>query len=323
MPVKLIIFAGFIALFIGIVQWRAGAREAEAEAETPPAGDVISVDGVPVHYAVMGTGPDLVLLHGASGNLKDFTMGFAQELAERYRVILFDRPGMGWTGRLPGHGGPWNNSEETPMEQAALLQQAADRIGVTHPIVLGHSFGGIVALAWGLSRPQDTAALVLVSAVAEPWPGDLGWTYTVSGSRVGGALFVPLVTAFVPQDFIADNVDAIFSPQQAPENYADHIGIGLTLRRVSLRANAQQVNALRPHVVKMQKDYGALTMPIEMVHGDADTIVPLSVHAEVLMGDVPNGALEVLQGAGHMPHHSHRDDVTAAIDRAAARAGLR
>jgi pimeloyl-ACP methyl ester carboxylesterase len=238
-------------------------------------------------------------------------------------VILFDRPGMGHTGRPEGHGGAWNNSEETPFEQADLLMKAADLIGVKKPIVLGHSFGGIVALAWGLARPDTTSAIVLVSAVSEPWPGKLGWTYTVNGSTLGGALFVPIVTAFVPQDYISKSVESIFAPQDAPNGYADHIGTGLTLRRESLRANAQHVNALRPHVVEMKRDYGTLKMPIELIHGDADTIVPLTVHAQELIKDLPNGALTVLPGAGHMPQHTHARDVSAAIDRAAVRAGLR
>ena len=59
------------------------------------------------------------------------------------------------------------------------------------------------------------------------------------------------------------------------------------------------------------------------MHGDADTIVPLSVHAQVLMGDVPNGNLTILPDQGHMPHHTAPDAIEAAIDRAATRAGLR
>lgn len=323
MLAKLLYLIGLIALFIGVVQWRAGARETAAEAQNPAVGEFVSVDGTAVHYKIMGKGPDLVLIHGASGNLNDFTLGFASQLTDAYRVILFDRPGLGWTGRSPGHGGAWNNREESPAEQAALLQKAADQLGVKTPIVLGHSFGGIVALAWGLSRPDDTAALVLISSVSEPWPGDLDWTYAVNGSTFGGALFAPLISAFVPQSVVASSIRSIFKPQAAPSGYANHVGTGLTLRRDSLRANAQQVNALRPHVVEMQKSYGRLAMPIEILHGDADTIVPLHVHAQVLIGDIPNGALTILPGAGHMPQHTHAQDVLGAIDRAAARAGLR
>lgn len=319
----LIIALILLVLVVAVVQWRAAAREAKAETDTPPIGDFVTVNGVQVHYKIQGNGPDLVLLHGASGNIRDFQQGFADRLTDRFRVIMFDRPGLGYTGRLPGHGGAWNTNEESPQEQAALLIAAADQIGVETPIVMGHSFGGIVGLAWGLARPEKTAALVLISSVAEPWPGELGWTYQVNGSLLGGALFVPFLTAFLPQHYIATSIETIFEPQQAPDGYAEKVGAGLVLRRESQRANAQQVNVSRGHVVEMQKQYGSLTMPIEAVHGDADTIVPLKIHAEVLMGDVPNGALTVIPGGGHMPQHTATDQVIDAIDRAAARAGLR
>ena len=316
----------FLLLLLGVValtQWRATAQERGAEAAHPPSGDIIDVDGVPVHYQVMGDGPDLILIHGASGNLRDFTLGFADRLAGRYRVILFDRPGLGWTGRLPAAKGAWNARAESPQEQAALLQIAADRIGVKSPIILGHSFGGAVALAWGVSRPDDTAALVLVSAVSEPWPGDLGWIYKVTGSTLGGGSVVPLATAFVPEGYIRNSISGIFAPQSPPTGYASHLGVDLSLRRSSLRANAQQVMSLRGHVVEMQKQYQHLPMPIEIIHGDADTIVPAVVHAKVLIGDVPHGTLTILPGEGHMPQHTQPDAVIAAIDRAAASAGLR
>ena len=319
----MIVVAVLLVVLIGVVQWRAARHEARAMAAHPPIGKIIEVDGIPVHAKVMGQGPDLVLIHGASGNMNDFTMGFAARMAERYRVILFDRPGLGWTGRLPGSGGTWNNTEETPQAQAVLLQKAADQLGVKSPILLGHSYGGIVAVAWGLARPADTAALVLVGSVSEPWPGGLGWIYALTGSRIGGALFVPLATAFISDRYINNNIGSIFEPQEAPAGYGAHLGVGLTLRRMSLRANAQQVNALRPHVVEMQKSYGTLRMPIEMVHGDTDTIVPAHVHAQVLINEVPNGALTLLPGQGHMLQHTAPDAVVAAIDRAAARAGLR
>jgi pimeloyl-ACP methyl ester carboxylesterase len=308
---------------VALVQWRAASREAQINTAFPPTGEIVSVDGVPVHYRIMGQGPDLVLLHGASGNLNDFTMGFTDRLTDHYRVILFDRPGLGWTGRPDGYGGAFSVREESPAVQAAFLQKAADQIGVRNPIVMGHSFGGIVALAWAQNRPRDTAALVLVAGVAEPWPGKLNWTYRVLGSWLGNALLAPLVSAFLPDSYIAGSVNSIFAPQKPPAGYADHIGAPLSIRRSTLRANAHQVNALRPHVVEMQKSYADLTLPIEMVHGDVDTIVPVDIHAEVLVQDVPNGALKVLPGIGHMPHHAARQEVVDAIDRAAVRAGLR
>ncbi len=90
-----------------------------------------------------------------------------------------------------------------------------------------------------------------------------------------------------------------------------------------MRANARQVNWLRPHVVDMSAQYGDISVPVEVVHGDADTIVPLNVHSAKLPDQIAGANVTVLRGVGHMPHHTNADDVIAAIDRAASRAGLR
>ena len=86
--------AGLAALAL----WKARAHEARAEAAFPPEGRLIEVNGHRVHAVVTGDGPDLVLIHGASGNARDLTFDLAPRLAARYRVIVLDRPGLGHTG---------------------------------------------------------------------------------------------------------------------------------------------------------------------------------------------------------------------------------
>ncbi len=318
----------FLFLLVGgltaVVQWRAAHREARAEAMFPPEGQVLDVGGVKVHAVVLGQGPDLILLHGASGNTRDFTYGLAPKLAQSYRVIIFDRPGMGWTGRAgPQFGGAWNTVSESPEQQVKLLKEAAQQLNVSFPIVVGQSFGASLAWSWGLDAPDQTAALVSIAGVANPWPGKLSVLHRLNASAVGGALFVPLITAFASDKAVAQTIDSIFEPQPAPEGYTAHVAAALTLRRDSMRANARQIVSLRPHIVEMSERYGELTLPVEIVHGDADTIVPLHVHSITLPEQMPNANLQVLNGVGHMPHHTHMDDVIAAIDRAASRAGLR
>ncbi|MEO3415319.1 alpha/beta hydrolase [Roseovarius sp. CAU 1744] len=299
-------------------------REATARSSYPPVGQFIDVGGTRVHAWVQGAGPDLVLIHGAGGNLRDFTFALTDQLAGRYRVIAFDRPGHGWTDRLPGYGGLGNTRGESPAEQAALLQKAAAELGVTRPIVVGHSYGGAVALAWGLGQPEQTAALVTLGGVSNPWPGELDRLYKVTGSALGGATVVPLITALAPEARIDTAVASVFGPQKPPEGYVDHIGGELSLRREALRANGQQVRSLRPHIVEMEQHYATrLTMPLEIVHGTADDTVPIEIHAEKLVTQAPRARLTRLPGIGHMPHHVAKAEVLAAIDRAAARAGLR
>ncbi|ETW14703.1 alpha/beta hydrolase fold protein [Roseivivax marinus] len=300
----------------------ATARTGSAEARWPPIGQFVEVDGQRVHAWIEGSGPDLVLIHGASGNLRDFTFRLADRLTDRYRVIAFDRPGLGYTERASeNYGGAFDTDAESPAVQADMLARAAAQLGVENPIVLGHSYGGAVAMAWGLE--QDASALVVVSGATMPWPGDLGAQYAVLGSSVGGALLAPILSATAGEKRINEAVSSIFAPQAAPAGYLDYVGAGLTLRPASLRANARQVNTLRPHVVSMSERYPRLDLPVELVHGDEDEIVPLDVHSRRLVERLPNARLTVLDGIGHMPHQVAPDAIVAAIDRAASRAGLR
>ena len=312
-------FLVLLLILIGLalaVHLRAGAREARWEAQFPPLGQIIEVEGTRVHALVKGDGPDLVLIHGSSGNLRDFSFAMVDRLAQDYRVIAFDRPGLGYTERLHDRGA-------TIAEQAALLQKAAAQLGADRPLVLGQSYGGAVALAWAVNHPGAAAGLVLVSSPTHPWDGHVPALYRVNGSALGSALAVPLITALVPRSYIRDQVRAVFTQEPMPEGYDSYLGAELAARRVSLRANARHRVALLDQITRLQPRYDALTLPIEMIHGTADTTVGLSIHAEKFIREVPQANLTRLEGVGHLPHHTAPDATRAAIDRAAARAGLR
>tara|TARA_R110002049_G_scaffold144347_4_gene306582 strand:- start:222 stop:1214 length:993 start_codon:yes stop_codon:yes gene_type:complete len=305
------------------------ARTAAVEAAYPPIGQFAEVTGGRVHYLRAGTGPELILLHGAGGNLRDFTFKLFDTLAERYTVTAFDRPGMGYTDRVPGVAtGPLATQGDSPQAQAQMLREAAAVIGISDPIVAGHSFGGAVALAWataGLTedRPQNAKAVVSFAGVAMPWPGDLGAYYTINGSAFGGAVTIPILSALATDKQIRSVIGSTFSPDPAPDGYAEYIGARLTLRPESFRANVRQVNTLRPNVEAMSALYPELTLPIEILHGTADTTVPIDIHAREIIKIVPSARLTELDGVGHMPHQVDPDAAIAAIDRAATRAGLR
>jgi pimeloyl-ACP methyl ester carboxylesterase len=304
-----------VALIV-LVQVRATQREARAQVMFPPEGQIIDVGGIKVHAVVMGQGPDLVLLHGASGNTRDMTFSLAPRLAENFRVIVFDRPGLGYTDRVDANG-------STLAQQATLLMQAARQLGANRPIVVGHSYGGAVALAWAAHYPEQVAALVLVAAASNPWTTPLDPFYRVTSSWWGKAFVVPMITAFAPQSRIEDAIVSVFPPQDTPDGYARYVGAPLTLRRNSLRANANQRANLLSEILLQVSEYHRITAPTEIVHGTADTIVWLSIHSEKLVDQIPEAVLTRLPGIGHMPHLVAQDDVIAAIERAATRAGLR
>lgn len=299
----------------GLTHWRAGVQEARAEASHPPLGQLLDVDGVQVHAHVAGNGPDLVLIHGSSGNLRDFSYGMYALLADRYRVISFDRPGLGYSDPITPHG-------DSLDQQATVLAAAARMLGADRPIVMGQSLGGSVALAWALNHPEQIAALVPVSAVSHPWTTGLGAYYSTLSSWPGRHLLIPALTAFTPDKVIEDQIAAIFAPDAPPPGYAAHFGPRLTLRRASMRANALQRRHLLRWISAQAPRYGEIDIPTEILHATGDTAVGYRIHAEPLSRAIPDANLTAINSASHMPHHSHPGEVAAAIDRAATRAGL-
>ena len=275
------------------------------EARFPPIGQFITVGGARVHYKTSGHGPDIVLIHGASGNLREWEFGLRAALETRFRVTAFDRPGHGYSDSIKGG--------DHLAAQAEHLRAAATALGIRTPVLVGHSYGGSVALAWALQ--EKPPALLLISAPSLPWPGALDPWYRATNSALGRAVIAPFAAALVPETYVNSATKAVFAPQPAPPAYLENFGAMLATRAPSLRANSAQVNALLGDIRGQMAGYPRLDMPIELIHGDADTIVPLAIHSEKLVKILPQARLTVLAGAGHMPHHAHQDVVLAAITR--------
>ncbi|NVO55026.1 alpha/beta hydrolase [Rhodobacteraceae bacterium B1Z28] len=299
-----------------LTAWRSAQKESRAEIAFPPEGRILDIDGISVHAVVMGEGPDVVLIHGSSGNTRDMTFALAPILAEHYRIIVFDRPGLGYSSSFNPNG-------ETITEQADILQRAAAELGAEKPIVAGQSYGGSVSLAWAVTRPESISALVLIAPAAIPWETPLDGFNQLASTPVGNALALPLITAFVPDWYVTETLDKVFAPQAVPEGYAEHFGPELTMRRASMHANAKQRANLLDEVTQLQPRYGEITVPTEIVHGSADDTVGLGWHSERLIEQIPGAELTELPGIGHMPQVVAAPEVAAAVDRAAQRAGLR
>ncbi len=311
-----VILLVIVLIFVAMTQWFAGVRERDVKRDFPPLGQMVDVDGVKIHTVVMGQGPDVVLIHGASGSLREFTFDFAKRLATTHRVFIVDRPGLGLSD-LAGedYGRVWSTKSASITLQADLIRKATAQLGATKPIVVGHSYGGAVALAWGTTSPETLSGLVTLGGVSNPWETSLGAYYVVNGSKIGGAIVPAILAAYVSETKVENTIASIFEPQKAPEGYADYVGAELVLQRSAIRSNARQVSNLLEEVKAMVPNYGKISVPTVIFHGDKDTIVPLEIHSAKLVNQVPDAELVVLPGVGHMPHHTNTEDVLAAIKR--------
>lgn len=290
----------------------APTRPAERDdmSQPDPDGETIIVDGVKIHFVRQGRGPAVALIHGASGNLRDWTFRAAPALAEDYTTIAFDRPGHGLSGS-PADG------DASLRVQAALMRGALARMGIGRAYLAGHSYGGSVALAWALDAPETVAGLMLLAAPSQVWEGGLGLTTELLATPVIGGLLAGAAPVVVSRGIAERALDAIFAPQQAPEGYLDHIRLDLVLRPATLRANARQLAALKAQLGAMAPRYLGLAMPVELLHGTADETVPLRIHSEPLVRQLPRARLTRLEGIGHMPHHVALPQAQTALGRLA------
>ncbi|MCJ2114891.1 alpha/beta hydrolase [Methylobacterium sp. E-025] len=286
------------------------AKTRDAEHETPPIGAFLTVDGVRLHYVERGRGPALVLIHGNGMMIQDFLVsGIVDDLAERYRVIIIDRPGYGYSDRPRGL---W-----TPRAHATLFQKALQQLGVSQAVVLGHSWGALVAVALALQAPQLVRSLVLASGyyyptlradvlltspVAVPGIGDL-MRHTVS--PVLGRLMQPAL------------IKAMFAPADVTERFDREFPKAMMLRPLQLRASAEDAALMTPVTFELEKHYRDLTLPVVIIVGGDDQIADVDRQSKRLHSELPNSELVVVPGMGHMIQQLAPREVVDAIDRAA------
>jgi pimeloyl-ACP methyl ester carboxylesterase len=280
----------------------------------PPRGRFIEVGGFRQHVVELGSGtagaPPLVLVHGAGANLEDMHLSLGERLAARHRVILVDRPGLGLSARKKSEG-------SLPAYQAGVLREVLDRLGIERPIIVGHSWGGTLALAYALDFPQAVAGLVLIAPATHPGIWSLRWLSALLAGPVGWLFAYTLALPFGAL-LIWPGSRTAFLPQRIPEHYVKHSAAMLVLRPPTLRNNWADVGFLDTALVRQAERYGSLATPIIVFNGDRDPLVRPPAHALKLAAAASCVKVNVVPGYGHMLHHAAADQIAAAVEEIAA-----
>jgi len=288
------------------------SRARRAERENPPLGRFVTIDGVRLHFVERGQGPAIVLLHGNGTMIEDWIVsGVLDDLAKTNRVIAFDRPGFGHSERPRSR--IW-----TPSEQAALIAQALASLGVARATVVAHSYGTLVALGLALDHREAVRSLVLLggyyfpsiradvvfaSAPAIPVIGDV-MRYTVS--PLLGAALKPGINK------------KIFAPAVVPQRWEREFPFEMAFRPSQIRAEAAEAAIMIPAAAALAPRFAELDLPVAIVAGKGDKMVD-PVQAERIHGSLAQSELVLIEGAGHMVHHSASEAVLTAIRANAAR----
>jgi pimeloyl-ACP methyl ester carboxylesterase len=278
-----------------------------AERRHSPQGAFMDVDNVRLHYSDRGAGSPVVLIHGNAVSGDDWnTSGVADLLSRGHRVVIFDRPGFGHSERPRGH--LW-----TAAQQAELLHKALRRLGIDRPVIVGHSWGTIVALALAEHYQANVSGLVLVSGYyfwtlrpdavmvvpgALPILGDV-LRYTIS--PLIGWLLMPLLKR------------AMFSPAQVPAGFQAEYATAMALRPSQIRATSMDGALMIPGALALRRGYKDLTLPVTIIAGEGDKIV-FRRSSKRLATEIRHSVLQIVEGAGHMVHHFAPEQVAQAIE---------
>lgn len=271
-------------------------------------GDFVVAGGVRVHYVRGGAGPPVVYVHGAKGSVYDFTLSVGERLAERYTALAVDRPGSGFSAR-PANGG------NTPQAQAAVLRAAASELGLRRPILIGHSLGAAVALAWALAAPDEVAAVVTLCGYVLPLGGGPPWVTTLLRHPATLRGVGLLGRSRLGRPLVRSAVERAFSPGTPPDEYV-RIAPQLALQASALISDGEDRKAVESGLAALRPLYPGLRAPLVILVGAQDRIVPPAV-SDRLHALVPGSELVRVAGAGHMPQFTAPDAVLAAVDRAA------
>ena len=242
---------GALALAAAAV-WN-NVRARKAEHDYPPMGRFVEIDGARVHYLERGTGSPVVLLHGNVVSADDFVWsGVLDRVARNHRVVAFDRPGYGFSDRPAGK--LW-----TPAAQAKHLRQTFAELGLERPVIVGHSWGTLVALALALDHPEAVGGLVLMSGYYKPTarldvPLAAAAAIPVLGDILRHTISPLFGTAMLPL-----NLKAMFSPQPVPDRFRQKFAYGFPVRPSQIRAESQDAATMVPGAAGLRRRYGELS----------------------------------------------------------------
>jgi len=260
------------------------------------------VNGVELYYEIKGVGDCLVLTHGSWTDGSGWQPA-VDRLAERYQVVVWDRRGHSRSQAGESAG----SRAEDAADLAGLIEHVSG--GPVH--VAGNSYGAIVTLTLLTERPD----LVATAAVHEPPLFGL-----LEGTR-DQAIARGLSAADASVEAVRDLISS-GNHLDAAEYFIEHVALGPGtwsqlpegFRRV-LAANAPTFLDELADPTALSIDAAALattTVPMLLTHGTESPVLFPAVIAE-LAQLVPAARVEVLDGAGHIPHATHPEDWTACL----------
>ncbi len=273
---------------------------------------MMSVRDVSLHVETFGDGYPLVLMHGGPG-ADLYTMLPFRHCADQFRLIFYDHRCNGRSAGAPVESMTWDNL----TADADALRQ---RLGFDRWAVLGHSFGGHVALEYALHYPDRVSQLVLLDT-----GGDSRWSQQNAAEILAKRGFdtktVDLVRRWFNGDFEPREMVPILI--RIGPAYSYRSGLPLLWHAAVEAMQGGWRTKLRPDALIFAGRYllggwsvmdrlGEITAPTLVIAGRDDFIFPPEHQAQLAAG-IPDARLQIIERAGHNPHSEQTAEVMTAI----------
>lgn len=266
----------------------------------------VSVEGLRLRYIEGGTGSTVVLIHGNAGSVEDFEFGVFDMLATEYHVIAVDRPGHGRSDRPRAAGA-------TVESQARLLHEALRSIGVTRPVLVGHSWGAAMALSYALQYPNDLSGLILLAPAAYPDRGESRLLQAMTKPPFIGDVALVAGKSILGKHVLRAGLERAFYPQPIPHGYFELVAASW-LGRKQLRAYLEDESNLNASLNRFSRRYSEIAARVVIITGDNDQIVSAKDNAYRLKAVIPNAQLIALEDTGHEIPQTHPESIYQALN---------
>jgi pimeloyl-ACP methyl ester carboxylesterase len=274
-------------------------------------GDFVAIDGMRLHFVSKGAGSPVIFLHGNSGSHLDFPDELIDKVARQFRVIVLDRPGHGFSERD-------DQRVITVEHQAELLHAFLQALQLEQPLIVGHSWGGSLALVYALMHPEDYAGAVLLAPYAfgsleAQETFDYFLEATLPTLPVVGDVAIRLLTPLVGEWIVEEGLREAFHPESVPQDYLESAK-KLWTRATQVRAYAEDEKTIDESLTRLSIQFGSINRPLVIVAGEKDGVVPHEDHAVRLHATISGSKLIVIPDAGHQIHQTRPEMVLKAIE---------
>jgi len=289
-----------LAALVVILNWTWGRLPGEPQRT----GRLMRLGNTTVHVVEHpGKDPAVVFLHGLPGTAQDFD-DVAARLSGRH-TIAFDRPGFGFS----------SGGYHSLPEQVSTIRALIEALGVRHMVLVGHSYGGTLALAYAERRPQDVRGLVLVDAAAG---GEHSGAFQRAQSRFVQVLSWPVVQPIADATFSqlvrtasAKQADtAAFDPDEVDTAHEDRV-LAINMRHDDLDAYAGEQLHADDVIAEVDERLSTVPTTAIVIHGAKDRFVEPE-HGRTIAARLPHARLVLVSG-GHMAPYIHPAVVAGAV----------